>query len=330
MTVPPTIEVLLATYNGARFLREQIESILSQDYQALCILAADDGSQDDTPAILAEYAERFPKRLRVLGGAAPTGSAKANFLRLMHHASEAYVCFSDQDDVWLPSKVKLSLETMQALEQRHSAQAPLLVFTDLRVVDQHLQTLHPSMWALAGIEPENAKRLQRLLAQSIVTGCTMMINRPLLELARQMQPQATMHDRWIGLLAASMGATAFVREPQVLYRQHDSNVVGATIRDNSLQGLWRRLTNNDKRLQLRLAQESQVEALRRQHWKEMSTVNTVLLDRYLESSRSANSFNRIWMTLRHGFIRQGLLANLALLLEPLRNKRESARSKQQP
>jgi len=120
MTVPPTIEVLLATYNGARFLREQIESILSQDYQALCILAADDGSQDDTPAILAEYAERFPKRLRVLGGAAPTGSAKANFLRLMHHASEAYVCFSDQDDVWLPSKVRLSLETMQALEQRHS------------------------------------------------------------------------------------------------------------------------------------------------------------------------------------------------------------------
>jgi glycosyltransferase involved in cell wall biosynthesis len=80
MTPPamPEVEVLLATYHGERFLREQIDSILAQDYPALRILARDDGSSDGTPTILAEYASRFPERIRVMPDAHPTGGAKTN------------------------------------------------------------------------------------------------------------------------------------------------------------------------------------------------------------------------------------------------------------
>ena len=94
MTPParPEVEVLLATYSGERFLREQIDSILAQDYPALRILARDDGSSDGTPTILAEYASQFPGRIRVMPDAHPTGGAKTNFLELMKAAGPGFVC----------------------------------------------------------------------------------------------------------------------------------------------------------------------------------------------------------------------------------------------
>lgn len=320
MTDRPTVEILLATYNGARFLREQVDSVLAQDYPTLRILVSDDGSDDETLAILDQYRQVLPLCVRILEGLPPTGSAPANFLRLMQHATASYVCFCDQDDVWLPGKVRCSLEAMRVLEQKHGTGMPLLVFTDLRVVDHDLKTMQPSMWATAGIVPGNVHRLERLLTQSIVTGCTMMINRPLLELAKRMPPEASMHDRWIALLAGAMGASAFLREPQVLYRQHDCNVVGAVLKDNSIAGLWFRLRNRGERTHQRKLEILQVEALQRQHGTEMPPAGATLLGRYLESSLNPNPFRRIWLTLRYGFFRQGLLSNFALFLEPFRGK----------
>src|SRR5271170_623792 len=101
----PAVEVLLATCNGERFLREQIDSILAQDYENIRILARDDGSTDSTVAILAEYGERFPGRFRVMPVQTPAGSAKGNFLLLMKESTAGHICFADQDDVWLRDKV---------------------------------------------------------------------------------------------------------------------------------------------------------------------------------------------------------------------------------
>lgn len=314
----PMVEVLLATYNGGRFLREQIDSILAQDYTNFSILASDDGSSDGTTTLLAEYAEREPRRFRILAGLPPTGSAQNNFLRLMQHATADYLCFSDQDDVWLPEKLAFSMQAMASLEKQHGKALPLLVFTDLRVVDHTLEIVHESMWNSTGIDPDSIHQLQRLVTRAVVTGCTMTIDRPMLDLARRMPPQALMHDRWIALLASSMGAAAPVRKPLVLYRQHERNVIGAVMRDHSPAGLLRRLLNNHKRMEQRRLNESQVEALLHYHGAEMPQANVRLLQKYLESSRSPSAIKRIVMTLRYGFFRQGLLANLALLLEPFR------------
>ena len=241
------VEVLLATLNGERFLREQIESILAQSYGRVRVLARDDGSRDGTAAILAEYARRYPERFRVLDAGEPSGSAKGNFVRLMRAATGEYVCFADQDDVWLPEKVRLSVRAMEELESKRGAQLPLLVFSDLRVVDDDLRTLHPSMWREARLNPQNVHRLERLVGLNVVTGCTMMINGTLLALGRRMPEAATMHDRWLSLLASAMGGAAAISQPTVLYRQHDANVIGAPAEDHTVSGTLRRAKGSESR-----------------------------------------------------------------------------------
>jgi len=325
------VEVLLATFNGARFLREQIESILAQDYEAVRLLACDDGSHDGTVEILAEYAEKHPDRFRVLTDDEPSGSAKANFLRLMQAATADYVCFADQDDVWLPGKVRRSIEVMKALEEEHGRATPLLVFSDLRVVDDQLKTIHHSMWKQMEIAPESAARLERLIGRSVVTGCTATINRSLLELARQMPEEATLHDRWIGLLAAAMGKTAFLREQTVLYRQHGSNVIGATAPDNSVTGTIVRAQHDAGRRAERRRCEQEAEALLRLHGAEMPKRQSDLLRAYLRSGRSRSAVERVVTTLRYGFFRPGLLRSLALIWDLARTKSdERLSSKERP
>ena len=318
--VGPEIEVLLATYNGARFLREQLDSILEQTYKPLRVTASDDGSQDESVAILAEYAARHPARVRLLPYLQPQGSAPANFLQLMHAATADSVCFADQDDVWLPGKVARSMRAMVQLEERYGAATPLLVFTDLRVVDRDLKPLAASMWQHMKLRPGSAQRLERLLGQTVVTGCTMLLNRPLLQLAQRMPPAATMHDRWIALLAACMGHTACVDEPTVLYRQHDRNVVGAVAQDGSAAAVAGRIADSSGRCAERLRSEAQAEALLRIHGQEMPVAVRMKLEAYLESGRSPNALRRLWLTLRNGFFRGTPPQTAALLADLARHR----------
>ena len=226
MSSLPEVEVLLATYNGARFLREQLDSIIAQDYGNIRVLARDDGSNDGTVEILDQYAKRFPGSFRLMPASAPTGSAKNNFLLLMKASRADHICFADQDDVWLPDKVSRTKHAMDQLQSRWGTKVPLLVFTDLHVVDDRLKILHESFWSHMNIDPDRMERLAKLMVQSVVTGCTAMLNRPLLELSLRMPDEAFMHDRWIGLLASFMGKSNGLRVPTVLYRQHEHNVLG--------------------------------------------------------------------------------------------------------
>jgi len=225
------------------------------------------------------------------------------------------VCFADQDDVWLPNKVSRCMDEMQKLEAQHGKALPLLVFTDLRVVDRQLRTMHPSMWKQMNIDPESIHRLERLIGRSVVTGCTALINRPLLELAWSMPPEAPMHDRWIGMLAATMGAAEIVADQTVLYRQHESNVVGATEPDNSVPGIASRAAHGGGRRAERARSEAHVEALLRLHGSDMPEANANLLRAYLRSGRSGNPLQRIAITLRYGFSRGGPLKDLLTLFD---------------
>jgi Glycosyl transferase family 2 len=312
---PPDVEVLLATYNGERFVGEQIDSILAQDYPTLRILASDDGSSDRTLEILREYAEQFPSKIRLMEKQRPTGSAKANYLRLMKEATAGYICFADQDDIWLPNKVSGSMREMEKLEAQHGPYRPLLVFTDLRVVDDRLKTINPSMWRQLDIDPRSVHRLKQLIGRSVVTGCTAMINRPMLELARQMPEEATMHDRWIGLLAATLGAAAIVPEQTVLYRQHDSNVVGALTPDGSVAGIVHRAVHRDGRRAERLRSERQAEALLKLHSSMMPEQSVVLLRAYLRSGRSESALQRVAIALQYRFSRGNLFKDLLTLFD---------------
>lgn len=218
------ITVLLATYNGEKFLSEQLDSLLGQKFQDFKILIRDDGSTDSTVDIIEEYAKKYPEKITVIKGTA-TGSACRNFFRLIEAASDDYVVFCDQDDVWLPEKIEKTYLKMKELEAENKG-LPLLVHSDLSVVDEKLNVLSHSFFSFQAISPERDK-FNNLLMQNNVTGCTVMINREMLLLAKEAPTECVMHDWWLGLLASAFGKSAYISEPLMLYRQHGKNQVGA-------------------------------------------------------------------------------------------------------
>ncbi len=225
----PRVVIALATYNGAAHVDEQVRSFQAQDFREWELLARDDGSSDATRVILARLASRDP-RIRVLD-AGPNLGVIGNFAALLAHADAAgadYVFPSDQDDVWLPTKLSRSLALMARLESEHGRDTPLLVHSDLAVVDGALRPLYPSFLRRQGIRHEETSPLNVLLVQNFVTGCASLLNRALLRLALPFPERCIMHDWWIAECAAAAGAIGFVPEPLVLYRQHGANQIGAS------------------------------------------------------------------------------------------------------
>jgi glycosyltransferase involved in cell wall biosynthesis len=230
------IDILLSTYNGTEFLEDQVSSLFSQNCKNWTLLVRDDGSTDETVAILGRLCSR--SRTRLTADAENLGPCRS-FERLLKQSSAPYCMFCDQDDVWLPDKIEKSLVLMHEMERRWGNDTPILIHSDLQVVDRHLQPLAPSFWRHQGIEPERRETFNRLLVQNVVTGCTVMINAPLRQIALPFAAETLMHDWWLALTAAAFGRIGRLNEPTVLYRQHGGNEVGAKRWGPRL--IWRRL-----------------------------------------------------------------------------------------
>lgn len=218
------ITVLLATYNGEKYLSEQLDSLLGQSFNNFKILIRDDGSVDGTKAIIDSYCEKYPDKISVIEGE-KTGSACRNFFKLVDAVNDDYIMFCDQDDVWLPKKIEKTFKKMSEVESEAPG-LPVLVHSDLKVVDKELNVLSDSFFEFQAISPERDK-LNNLLVQNNVTGCTVMINREMLKLAKEAPKTCVMHDWWLALLACCFGRSAYIKEPLMLYRQHGNNQVGA-------------------------------------------------------------------------------------------------------
>src|SRR5690606_7688467 len=137
------IDILMSTYNGARYLAEQIDSILGSSFADFRLMIRDDGSVDDTPALIAEYASA-DGRITVVSDTLGNLGASASFMRLLELSNAPYFMFADQDDVWLPNKVKRSYEK---ISEHESPGLPNIVFTDLSVVDEKLKPIADSFWS---------------------------------------------------------------------------------------------------------------------------------------------------------------------------------------
>ncbi len=218
------VEILLATYNGEKYIRQQLDSIIVQDYKHWVIRACDDASKDATYDILLEYKANYPDKFVVQKNEKGFGSAKLNFMNLIQSSTSQYVMCCDQDDVWLPNKISLTLEEMKRNE---GGGKPVLIHTDLKVVDQELNVLSESFFEYSKLKKD--LRYNDLLIQNSVTGCTTMLNKELvLLLKREINvDNILMHDWIAALVAAAMGKISFVDQPTMLYRQHSVNSVGA-------------------------------------------------------------------------------------------------------
>lgn len=224
----PCVNVLMATHNGERFVAEQIDSVLEQTYPHFRLLVSDDCSSDSTLYIVRRFA-CLDSRVCLASCHRRFGSVSANFLWLLHHSRSDYALLCDQDDVWLPNKIDQTLRRMRELEELHGKDTPLLVFTDMQVVDAGLVPIASSFERYARIDATRTSFVQ-VLAQSVGSGNTMMANRALVELLAQTPEDQNMimYDWWLSIVAAAFGALAHVPQKTLLYRQHDANVNGAS------------------------------------------------------------------------------------------------------
>ena len=234
------VDILLATYNGENYLSEQIDSILAQSHSNIRILARDDGSIDNTKNILNEYQNKYPDKFQIIPSSGKNEGVARNFLTLISYADAQYIMFCDQDDYWLPEKIRKSLFELKKMESEFGKQTPLLIHTNLKVVDQNLRLIHPSFWDYSGIKPKNTT-LNRLLVQNVITGCTMIFNRYLANLCHTIPDNLLMHDWWLGLIASAIGEIRYVSEPTVFYRQHHKNIVGAKASINNFSELNKKI-----------------------------------------------------------------------------------------
>lgn len=221
-----SVQIVLATYNGARYLPAQLDSLIVQQAYFSEILVGDDSSTDDTPSLIAQYAARFPGKIRMVAKAAGQKGAAANFANLLAASTADYVLLCDQDDVWDADKIQALTACIKELEALHGANKPVLVHSDLRVVDEQLQEISPSLFTYQNLD-KHLSSLVGCLCQNSVTGCTVIVNRSLVELALPVAPEAIMHDWWLALAAAAFGRIEFVDRPLIRYRQHASNTLGA-------------------------------------------------------------------------------------------------------
>ena len=235
------IAVLLAVYNSGRFLREQIDSIFAQTFSDWKIFVHDDGSTDDTLSILQSYIEAWPDKIAFIDNRATGLRACGSFLALQEAVKADYYMFSDHDDVWLPDKMELSVKRMQEVETLHPDR-PVIVHTDMKVVDSALNVIGDSFWTYMKLLPDHCS-FAELAVCHCVNGCTILFNDQAKRLIGRGKDRALMHDILLSeSVAEAGGIISAVRQPTVLYRQHGDNVLGAaSITGNGLARRFFRL-----------------------------------------------------------------------------------------
>ena len=257
----------MATWNGARYIAEQLDSLFAQTVQNFRLIVLDDGSSDSTLCIVEQYRARYPDRVVIRKNPNRQGPCR-NFSLLTGESNAPYVAFCDQDDVWRPEKLELGISAMKAIEAEAGTETPILVFSDMAVVDERLNVIAPSLWKLGHINPAKAS-LGAVLAQNLVTGCTSMANRSLIQKARPIPNDAVMHDWWLALVAVVFGVVYPLYQSTVLYRQHAGNLVGAGTGWKNL-GLLKRL-RYDRNFKERIeGSRKQSESFARQYWAELT------------------------------------------------------------
>ena len=224
----PSTLIVLASLDGAKYLAQQLESLVNQTDSAWRLLIGDDGSTDRSLDIIESFRQQ-DDRIGVLDRhPAFTASALGNFANLLSMAFKQgadYIFCCDQDDVWEPNRIELVLARLKDLEGEDKT--PSLVHHDLIVVDEYLEPKADSFIDMMLLHPTGESNPQRLVSRNEVTGCAMACNRALLEIALPISEDAVMHDWWLALCAGYFGRLAFMPERLVKYRQHGDNTIGA-------------------------------------------------------------------------------------------------------
>lgn len=301
------VEILLAVYNGEKFLKEQINSILNQSYGSWKLLIYNDGSLDGSKKILEEYAKKYTGKIKYFNKKTNSKSAVVAFKNLLMFSKEKYVCFCDQDDIWHKDKLKLTVKKMKELEEKEKGK-PILIYTDLVVVDENLKVLKNSFAKFQHFSLKE-KPLKKLIVQNNITGCTVLINKSLVKICGEIPKGALMHDWWLGLVALCFGKTYFLNKRMVYYRQHKKNAVGAKNVFSFKYILKKLLNKNEVKNSINLTY-LQCEEFLKKYYFMLEKEKKEVFKKYLKI-KDCKKLEKILRLIGGGFLKDGLFRKIA-------------------
>lgn len=213
-----TVNILLATYNGEKYIKEQIESLLNQTYPYIKIYINDDCSNDRTIDIIKDIHSKKIVHISSI----KCGSARKNFQLLINIAYKKdindYYMFCDQDDIWLPEKVKTEVEMMELLEKEHGRNSLLEIYSNYYIFNNNVTEKN------IAYKTKPISNFEHLVIQSWVMGCTMLVNSQLIKYGKKIPEEAENHDKWLSIVASLYGNICYISEPLMLHRIHTGNV----------------------------------------------------------------------------------------------------------
>lgn len=304
------VSIVMATYNGEKYIEEQIESILSSTYQDFELYIFDDGSKDSTMTILNNYQKQYPDKINISQNQTNLGVTH-NFLYAINRTTADYIMLCDQDDVWKKDKIARTLKRMRQMEVQFEKELPIAVFTDAHVVDSNLNMIHESFFLSGRLNPRLTD-LSHLLMENKLIGCTVMINAALRKVLQSscLPQKAKLHDGWLGLIASSLGKIGFIKEPTLLYRQHEANLVGNR---NFLSYVLNRISNmrEQKRALLELQIQAGEFAQLYQNLIEQNKLELIL--RFSKLNQESFLGRRI-LIIRNRYLKSGIIRNIGLMI----------------
>lgn len=314
------VHIIMAVYNGAAYLSEQIMSISNNTFTDWVLWIFDDGSSDETEDIINRQSAEADGRIHYIKNARNKG-VTLNFLEGIRtaitgaadstpeKAAENYYMFCDQDDVWMPDKIEKTLKAVKRNEKKYSKKLPLVVFTDALIADEKLKVINPSFHKSNHLNTGKLD-LPHILMENKLIGCTVMFNSALADKLTVIPHNARYHDWWIGLLGAAFGHLVYLPAPTLYYRQHEENVVGNQDFYAYVRKRTAALREQKKVLHSNAKQAKEFYDIYRDSLSKDKKMQVYAMAHLMEK----NWFYKRYQCLRFGFLKSGLVRNAALML----------------
>jgi glycosyltransferase involved in cell wall biosynthesis len=241
------IDILLSTFNGQKYLKSLLDSIALQNFKFWRLIIRDDGSTDNSKEIINLFRKKHPEKVLTINDEKGNLGPKYSYSELLKYSNAHYKMFCDQDDIWFPDKIKLTYDTMKEYEIDPSI--PLLIYTDLIVVNEILNPISRSFFKFQNINVHLDNNMYYLFYKNPAPGCTIMINHAAAKAILPIGSNAIMHDWWITIGCKIKGKVVCLNKPTALYRQHQYNLLGAEkIKSSSSLSYLARLLLSPRRL----------------------------------------------------------------------------------
>ena len=303
------VDVVMSVNNEELYLVEMLQSLQAQTHENWRLFIRDNASTDNTADIIKKFAIK-DDRIFLLEDNHCILPVYLSFQEVLKSTSSEYIMFADGDDVWLPEKIRKSLEHIMGIESSSlNGKVPALVFSDLSVVDENLNSICDSMWAIEKINPDRTK-FRQLLMQDTGCGNTYIFNRALLDLSLTMKVGCNMHDIWFSLVASCFGVISYLSESTMLYRQHTGNECGSRSFRYKIN-LY--LKNRDLLMQRMNVKFDMAENFRDVYSGRLSSKALQTLDAFI-GLKHYSWLKKRYVMLRYGLFMHSWIKNLALSL----------------